>query len=225
MPSCAIRTEGKVYLYYSGWSRSASVPYTNATGLAISEDGGETFEKVSPGPILAKSRFDSYSATSPVVINERQGWHMWYCSGTNWLTIDGKYEHTYDIKYARSDDGIDWHPSGETVIAQQGNDEAITRPFVLRNDGGYDMWFCYRGSRDFRTGDDAYRIGYACSEDVIHWQRDDNRNCIAPSESGWDSKMIAYPALIRLNDRTLMFYNGNDFGASGFGVAVATRAS
>src|SRR5262245_13898229 len=68
MPSYAVRNGSKVFLYYSGWSRAASVPYTNSTGLAISDNGGETFEKVSKGPILSKSLYDSYSATSPAVL-------------------------------------------------------------------------------------------------------------------------------------------------------------
>jgi hypothetical protein len=33
---------------------------------------------------------------------------MWYCSGIARLNIDGKLENTYDIKYARSADGISW---------------------------------------------------------------------------------------------------------------------
>jgi len=221
MPSCAIRDGSRVFLFYSGWSRSVSVPYTNSTGLAVSHDGGETFEKVSDGPILAQSRADPYSATSPVVLKDQNTWHMWYCSGTGWPKIRGKYEHTYDIKYARSDNGIDWRPSGKACIAQQTEDEAITRPFVLKNGDGCHMWFCYRGSRSFRDGYDAYRIGYAYSNDVLRWQRDDSKNCIARSETGWDSKMVAYPAVVRVNNRTLMFYNGNDFGASGFGLAIS----
>ena len=220
MPSCAIRTGNKVFLYYSGWSRSGSVPYTNSTGLAISHDGGETFEKVSEGPVLGKSISDPYSATSPVVLKEENTWHMWYCSGTGWLEIGARYEHTYDIKYACSDNGIDWRPSGRTCIAQRTEEEAITRPFVIKNPDGYHMWFCHRGSRTFRDGPDGYRIGHAHSDDLRRWQRDDHINYLPPSASGWDSKMVAYPALIRTNGRTFMFYNGNDFGASGFGVAI-----
>jgi hypothetical protein len=32
--------------------------------------------------------------------------------------------------------------------------------------------------------------------------------------------MIAYPSVIRCEDRSYMFYNGNGFGEAGFGVAV-----
>ena len=35
----------------------------------------------------------------------------------------------------------------------------------------------------------------------------------------WDSRTICYPALIRQHDKLLMFYNGNDMGVDGFGLA------
>lgn len=220
MPSSAVRNGETVYLYYSGWSRTASVPYNNSTGLAISEDGGDTFTKISEGPILGKSIHDPYSATSPVVLRAGKDWHMWYCSGTGWLKINDKYEHIYDIKYARSADGIDWEAAGPPAVRQAREDEALTRPYVLPGPNGYDMWFCYRGSRSFRDGEDAYRIGYARSQDLSHWQRDDERAGLAPSAQGWDSSMTAYPAVVNIGNRTLMFYNGNGFGAEGFGYAL-----
>ena len=219
MPSCAIRDGARVFLYYSGWSRGASVPYTNSTGLAISEDGGLSFTKIGEGPILAKSLRDPFSATSPVVLKDGGEWHMWYCSGTGWLQIDGKYEHTYDIKHARSSDGINWVPLGEPAVGQRAEDEAITRPWVVKREDGYDMWFCYRGSHSFRDGEEAYRIGYAHSGDLRSWERADEQAGIGPSEDGWDSKMVAYPAVVSVKGRMLMFYNGNGFGAEGFGYA------
>jgi predicted GH43/DUF377 family glycosyl hydrolase len=224
MPSCAIRNGSKVFLYYSGWSRCASVPYTNSTGLAASDDGGQTFRKISDGPILAKSFHDPFSATSPVVLKEGDLWHMWYCSGTSWLDIAGKYEHTYDIKYACSHDGIVWTPSAGPVIPQRTGDEAITRPYVVKNRDGYHMWFCYRGSHSFRDGEEAYRIGYAHSTDLRQWRREDERAGIDTSESGWDSRMVAYAAVVTVNGRTIMFYNGNGFGVDGFGYATLEDA-
>ncbi len=219
MPSCAVRNGSKVFLYYSGWSRGASVPYINSTGLAVSEDGGETFKKISEGPILSKSRRDPYSATSPVVLREEDVWHMWYCSGTSWLEVAGKYEHTYDIKHAQSTDGLDWTPFPGAVIQQRTAAEAITRPWVIKQADRYHMWFCYRGSHSFRDGEDAYRIGYGHSNDLLQWQREDDQAGIEPSESGWDARMTAYPAVVSANGRTVMFYNGNGFGAEGFGYA------
>ena len=82
------------------------------------------------------------------------------------------------------------------------------------------MWFCFRGSHDFRDGADAYRIGYAHSDDLQQWHRADDRAGMPPSESGWDSTMIAYPAVVTTGGDTLMFYNGCDFGRDGFGYAI-----
>lgn len=225
MPSCAVRDGNRVYLYYSGWSRAGSVPYTNSTGLAVSEDGGKTFSKASEGPILAKSYYDPYSATSPCVLKNAEGWHMWYCSGTGWLKVREKYEHVYDIKYAYSQGGIFWSPTGDVAIGIEEQGDALTRPYVIELNGMYHMWFCYRGSHDFREGAEAYRIGYASSSDLSHWKREDARAGIALSVDGWDSKMIAYPSILPRNNYVYMFYNGNGFGAAGFGLAVLENYS
>jgi hypothetical protein len=56
------------------------------------------------------------------------------------------------------------------------------------------------------------------------WSRDDPEAGIDPSEHGWDSKMIAYPAVVVANGRTLMFYNGNGFGVEGFGYATLVES-
>src|SRR5436305_6316398 len=40
------------YLYYVGWMETVTVPYRNSIGLAISRDGGLTFERIAPAPIL-----------------------------------------------------------------------------------------------------------------------------------------------------------------------------
>jgi hypothetical protein len=219
MPSCALVEGNEVWLYYSGWSRSLSVPYTNSTGLAISRDGGRSFSKIGEGPILGKTLHDPYSATSPFVMREGSRWHMWYCSGTGWHNINGKWEHSYDIKYAVSADGIMWQPTGHVAIAQRDQLEAITRPYVVRADGLYHMWYCYRGSHDFRDGGEAYRIGYGVSRDGVSFERRDAQAGFGPGDESWDKTMVAYPAIIDISDRRYLFYNGNGFGVSGFGCA------
>jgi hypothetical protein len=57
------------------------------------------------------------------------------------------------------------------------------------------------------------------------WERDDARAGIDVSADGWDSQMICYPAVVDLGERVLLFYNGNGFGANGFGYATLARES
>lgn len=220
MPASIVEVDGLVYLYYSGWQQGVSVPYNNYTGLAISEDGGTTFTKYSEGPVIDRTPRELYSATSPDVYFDGTNWYMWYSSGTHWLEIDGKLEHTYEIKLATSHNGKSWTQTNQTVIGQSDKYEAITRPTVIRIGDQFHMWYCYRGSKSFRTGSDSYRIGYAWSDDLVTWHRDDTNAGISVSASGWDANMIAYPCVFRANHQIHMFYNGNGFGKEGFGHAI-----
>ena len=47
MPTSLININNQIFLYYIGWNLATSVPFRNAIGLAISNDGGEKFEKYS----------------------------------------------------------------------------------------------------------------------------------------------------------------------------------
>ena len=222
MPSSAVRDGDAVRLYYSGWCRLAGkAPYNNATGLAVSHDGGTTFARMFDGPILDRTAEEPWSATSPNVVRAARA------AGTcgtrrarSGLETGGKMEHTYVIKSATSEDGIRWVRDNRAIFPVRGDDEAQTKPAVLFRDGRWHMWFCYRGSRGFRAGGETYRMGYATSRDLIAWERDDESAGIDVSESGWDAQMVCYPEVVDLGDRVLMFYNGNGFGAGGFGYAA-----
>ena len=82
------------------------------------------------------------------------------------------------------------------------------------------MWYCYRGSFDYRDGVDSYKIGYAESMDGMNWERKDKDVGIDVSENGFDSKMMAYPSVIKIKNKKHMFYNGNSFGIEGIGYAI-----
>lgn len=222
MPSCVVEQDGLVYLYTTGWMRGITVPYLNAVGLAVSRDGGHSFERLFEGPVVDRTAEEPYSAMSPYVLRRRGVWHMWYSSGTGWFDAGGKLEPIYLIKYARSRDGLRWQRPNLTCIPGKTPDEANTRPAVLFERGRYHMWFSYRGSRDFRGGAGSYRIGYAHSANGTEWVRDDDRAGIAPAPAGWDSEMVCYPQIVDSPQGRLMFYNGNEFGAGGFGYAVWT---
>ena len=42
-----------------------------------------------------------------------------------------------------------------------------------------------------------------------------------PSPEGWDSEMVAYGSVCDHAGRRYLFYNGNRYGKTGFGVAIA----
>jgi len=189
-------------------------------GLARSVDGGLTFERVFEGPVVDRTPLEPYMTMAPNLLQAEGGWTMWYGSGTGWVEIDGKFEPTYQIKLAYSDDGIAWRQTNHTCIPKLDPLEANTRPSVMRTAEGYEMWFCYRNSRNYRDGEGSYRLGYATSADGKTWERRPDPEGLMPTGSGWNSVTMAYPSVIAADGRKIMFHNGDGFGKSGVGCAV-----
>lgn len=220
MPGCIVAHGDRIYFYYAGWNTSTTVPYRLAIGLAISDDGGESFERAFEGPILDRIAREPHLCSTPFVLRDNGSWRMWYLSGTRWLVHGDRPEPQYLIRYAESDDGLEWRRSGMVAIDFNYADEALARPWVVKEDSMYRMWFCTRSVHDYRNDwCQSYRIGYAESIDGLTWQRMDEHADLRVSSTGWDTEMIAYPAIFDVNRTRYMLYNGNGFGASGFGLA------
>ena len=219
MPGDLVRFGKKVFMYYTGWNRLQFVPYNFSVGLAISDDNCKTFVKYSNGPIIGQSVINPFTCGSGATIEQNGIIHMFAISGIEWKLINGKIEHTYGIRHAVSKNGIDWEFEKDFAIAPKDEFEAIAAPTVIKIDGRYHMWFSFRGSFDFRNGKDSYRIGYAFSDDLYDWTRDDVLSGIDVSNNGWDSKMVCYPYVFHLDDKVFMLYNGNTFGKDSIGLA------
>lgn len=213
---------GRWYMYYAGWTQRKTIPYHNSIGIAVSDDDGLTFRKLFKGPLLDARRDEPYFTGTAQVRVEEGLWRMWYQSCTGWVRQGDRIEPLYHIKYAESDDGIDWRREGCIAIDYATPDEGgICSATIHRGADGFEMWYCHRNAFDYRDNPaNSYRIGYAVSDDGIRWNRFDEAAGIDVSATGWDSIMIAYPHFVRYRERDYLFYNGNGFGATGFGFAI-----
>ena len=118
-----------------------------------------------------------------------------------------------------SADGIHWQKSNVDIIPEGwGENESQASPDVFFANGFYHMFFCGWIPSSFRTTK-AREIGYAYSEDLINWTRDDSKAGIELSSEGWDSEMLAYPHVFELDNNIYMLYIGNEVGRYGFGLA------
>jgi len=216
MPSTIVNWRGQRLLYYTGWSKAVEVPFSFHIGLAISERERAAFTRASLAPVLGRNHFDPYITGAPCVLVENDTLRMWYISGTQWIreTPSSKPKHYYTVKYAESSDAVSWKCSEHLCIPYEGDDYAIARPIVCKTDSGYSMWFTYRG------GENTYRVGEASSKDGINWTRQQKPLAIDVSESGWDSEMICYAHPLFHGGRRYALYNGNNYGATGIGLAV-----
>jgi hypothetical protein len=221
MPSCVVVSGARRLLFYIGWSRAATAPYRLSIGLAVSGDGGATFERVDAGPVVGQQLGEPFLATAPCVIRDGGTWRMWYSSGTGWRRGDAVLEPTYEIRHRASEDGVRWHAADATCIAARVPTEALGRPWVIRDGERYRMWFSFRWTAGFRTDrSQSYRIGYAESADGLTWERKDDEAGIERSDDGWDAEMIEYSSVYDHRGARYMLYNGNGFGRTGIGRAV-----
>lgn len=214
LPTSIVEVDGKLYLYYVGYQLGMKVRYFQFEGLAISEDGGNSFQRRLRVPVTDRSDAELLNRTSAFVRRRNQQFEMWYVGGSEWTTVNGKSLPMYNIRYLVSPDGINWGKEGRVCIDYANDDEhAFGKPFVF-DDGQLQRMFY-----SIRTRSKGYRLGYAESLDGLEWFRKDSEVGIDVSESGWDSEMIAYSSVVRHKDRIYLFYNGNNLGESGFGYA------
>ena len=220
-PFCVLRHGNKIFGYISGWNRRKSVSVDTAIGLAISKNDGKTFERIGDGPVLGPSLHEPYLVCDPFVRNFNGVFHMWYIYGTGWKsTGDGEPERTYVIAHATSSDGVKWIREGRPIITQKHGDECQALPTVIQLGNRYHMVFCHRHTFDFRTNSaNAYRLGYAFSDDLVNWVRDDERCGMETADAAWDIEMMCYPNLFTCDGHVYLAYNGNEFGRHGFGLA------
>jgi predicted GH43/DUF377 family glycosyl hydrolase len=220
-PVSVIRAGAETRAYYGGWTRCESVPFNVAIGLATSEDGGRTFSKAGPGPVLSYSPDEPFVLSGPKIRRFGETWFLYYIAGKRWILANEKPEPVYKIRMATSRDGLRWSKLNRDLIPDRlGEDEAQASPDVFEYDGQYHMFFCYRRGTDYRHNHErSYRIGYASSPDLIEWKRDDDAAGIDVSAAGWDSEMVAYPHVAQDRGKLWLFYLGNQVGREGFGAA------
>lgn len=220
MAGSCLRVNDVIHMYYVGWTRLQAVPYNWVIGLAVSHDNGLTFERVGRGPIMGATPKEPYlQAGCSTTIQVGDKYYMWYTSGVAWVDADPKPESVYQIMMASSDDGIHWDRDGRVLIPEVIENEAQASPSVFQHGGRWHMIFSYRHTVDFRNKERGYRLGYASSDDMNNWTRDDSKLNFDVAESGWDSEMVCYPHVSELNGELYLFYCGNDFGLHGFGAA------
>lgn len=210
---CCYRAQDGLSMLFMGWQAPEGGQWRGDVGrlhvrpdlsLVLAEDE----------PILGADAVDPISLSYPWVHEASDGYTMWYGSTLTWDA--GNAEMLHVIHRARSLDGRTWHREGLAVPYEVGRAQAFSRPTVACDaDGTFRMWFSFRSGRG-----EKYRIGHAVSADSVDWQLALDEAGISVSGSGWDSEMIAYPAVFDHAGERYMLYNGNGYGRTGFGIAV-----
>lgn len=210
-PSCVLNINNKQKLmYYIGWNPGSTTRMNLYGGLAIFNK--QKLKRYSEAPLLERTLSDPYINTAPWVIKIKKNlFYMYYVSGKKWHHKDLPF---YNLKIAKSTDGINWERKGEVCIDFKNKNEcALARPYVIKEYKIFKMWFSYKSINT------SYKIGYAESTDGLNWIRNDNFNTLSKSKQGFDSDMVEYPCVIKIRNKYYMLYNGNNYGYDGIGLA------
>jgi hypothetical protein len=207
-------TDGKKYMLFMGWQCPPDEHWHGEIGRLVLDDEF-SLRLDGEGAFMALSDVDPVSLSYPWVRQETAGvYRMWYGSTLTWDAGNGGMLHV--IHHAVSVDGHHWQRCGLAIPYQLGSMQAFSRPSVAGRAGdGYHMWFSYRNDLGQK-----YRIGYARSETGDEWELKLDETGIAVSTEGWDSEMIEYPFVFDHKGDRYMFYCGNGYGRTGFGLAV-----
>lgn len=210
---------GRTLMYYFGFQRTGDPEVTLIfCGLAQSVNNGP-FKRLSNVPVLERTRDEAFLRSTVFVMKE-DVYRCWYTGSiSGWESIRTKgilsksSYPKYTIKYIHVK-----HPYLEehrytTMLRLERDEFAIARPWVIKEEGVYKMWFSKRSPTQ------NYRMGYAVSDDGYVWKRSDHEVGIDVSNRGFDSEMVCFGAIFDVPEGRFMLYNGNKHGADGFGLA------
>lgn len=217
LPSSVVAHQGKLLMYYNGFQLGVKVRYSIFTGLAVSSDGGESFVRVARAAILDRSNAETMFRAAPFVVREGSLWRIWYPAGDSWVRVNDKDVPVVRIAYAESSDGVSWPDEGRICVDFKNDDEhGLGRPWIFRDGSTYKMLYSIR----VKSSPEESFLGYAESLDGIDWIRRDEEVGLATTAGSWDASMIRYGVVHRFGDRTVILYNGDNFGEAGFGYAT-----
>lgn len=212
------RKDDDVWMYYVGFQLVKKAKFLAFTGLSISKDNGTTFARYSEAPIIDRANGATTIGALHSVIKANNGWTGFVARGNDWEILNDKPFPQYNIWKASSEDGITFK-NYELIIDNNKSlhEYRIGRPSAFNFKNSEYMFF----TKGITTGSD-YFPGMATKDENGKWQRDDSLFPLSLSIDGWDSKQLCYPRLISIKDKHYLFYNGNNMGLDGFGVADVT---
>ena len=214
VPCAVVVRDDKVYMYYAGYQLATKVRFVAYSGLAISNDNGNTFTRYKTVPIIERAPGEELFRAIHSIIYVDGVWKVYYGAGNRYVPGEKKTLPLYNIRYAESADGLTFPSTeGRVILSFEADEYRVGRPYVFYRGGTYHMFFGYS------TGTISYKLTYASSKDGINWHRDDAALGLDFSADGFDSEMMAYPSVVCVDGVFYLFYNGNDYGKHGFGYA------
>jgi len=193
--------EGQYNMWYKGWSDH--IPGFMGIGYASSPDGIH-WQKYTNNPLEFNCEGTSWDIVFDAfdVIKKDSLYLMWYAG------IDKK-TNIWNIGFAWSENGLSWTKLPEPVLWPGEDDDwdaAAINGATVHFDGiNYHMWY---NARDTSW---VQRIGYATSDDGIHWKKHPANPVLEDGGPGtWDEHWISVYCVNYNGSFYEMWYDGFD---------------
>lgn len=206
-PSCILKKNKNEYMFYIGWNKKSKVRMNLFGGLAVKKKNQSKFARVLKCPIIERSNNEYLFNTAPFVIKNKDLFVMYYSSTIKWIN---KNTPSYNIKYATSNDLINWKRNNKVAISLKKNEVAAGRPCLIYENKKFRMWYSYKGIN--------YKIGYAESTDGKKWIRKDHLVKFK-NKKNFNFKMMEFTHVMRHENYLYMFFNANNYGEHGIYLA------
>ena len=94
MPHSIINFRKQKLLYYTGWSKAVTVPFSFHIGVAVKNSSSEQYRRISQAPIMGRSINDPFIVGAPFVQKKGKILEMYYTSLKKW-EVREKIIHNY----------------------------------------------------------------------------------------------------------------------------------
>lgn len=199
---------GVNWIGFMGWINPPAKHWYGTIGKFQLNDNFD-FERIEENPWFDLDNHNQISLSYPAVYASKNIMHVWYGTTLSWDGGNGEMIHILKEKISR--DCVRFESTNRVVEWKMGESQAFSRPAILQIHDHFLMAYSVRGNKT------KYRIGFGLIEDNSSIVK---QMCtFYASTSKWESEMVEYPYLVSHGDSIFMFYNGNDYGRSGIGLA------
>lgn len=163
--------------------------------ITVKPTQAQWIKREAPVLDISSGSWDSLHVSSPGVICEYNLCKMWYGG-------ESESDKT-SIGYATSTDGINWTKYQNNPVLQPSVIDGVTErgvgePTIVHNDK-YRLWYTSIGPSE------AYRIGYAISDDGLNWIK--GAKFALVRGTGWEDRGVSHPYVIFENGIYHMWYS------------------
>jgi len=213
--SLLVGSQGELILYYIGWKRGdREIPYTLIAGMAFSTDDGQTFRRECSA-ILPPTQEEPFFRTAPLVWRSGSDWKMLYIGGGQFFNgPTGKRLPIYALRSATSFDGVTWLASPTPLLEPDPSKGEIGfgRPVLWHDPAGNPTLMLSKRTVTGYLLVERPWSGFKLIEGTF-------LAALEPGPDKWDSEMTCFGSPLKVGEHELLFYNGNRFGWTGFGLA------